>query len=84
MTKNYLDELILAFVKRYIKQLSDDEFLELTCDLKNLHDRLIEIIYGESSLRFRNPTRVTADILGRTKDLIRHFLKEIRKRGKVG
>ena len=74
-----LDEVLLDFAKEYIKNLSNEEYLGLAYNSKHLHDKLIEFVYGQSSLRFKNPTRVTADIFGLAKSSIKDFMRKLRK-----
>lgn len=38
-----LDLFLLDAAKGYIRSLSDEQFLALTCDLTNLHDELIRM-----------------------------------------
>jgi len=77
---SYLDQVLLEAAKRYLKSLDDEQFRELTCDLTNLHDGLICLVYFEALRRFRNPVRITADIFTRAKRTIKDFLRKMRKK----
>ena len=58
-----LDLFLLDAAKGYIRSLSDEQFLALTCDLTNLHDELIRTVHRQSLHRkFRAPFKVTADV----------------------
>jgi hypothetical protein len=56
-----LDLFLLEQAKGYLKSLSDEQFLALTCNLTNLHDGLIRLVHNQSLSRsFRAPNGVTA------------------------
>ena len=72
---DYLDQFLLETAKDYLKSLSDEQFLALTCNLTTLHDGLIRLVHNQSlARRFRAPNRVTAGIFDRRKDTIKKFL----------
>lgn len=72
-----LENVMLEAAKSYLKSLSDEQFLALTCDLSNLHDGIIRIVYNQVLIRqFRAPNRVTADVFLLSKSSI---IKNLRK-----
>ena len=76
-----LDLFLLDEADGYIRSLSDEQFLALTCDLTNLHDGLIRLVHQQSLYRkFRAPFTVTADVFLCSKDNIKYF---INKKGKI-
>ena len=76
-----LDLFLLDAAKGYIRSLSDEQFLALTCDLTNLHDELIRTVHIQSLHRkFRAPFKVTADVFLCSKDNIKYF---VNKKGKI-
>lgn len=74
---NYeLEQVLLEAAKAYLKTLSNEDFLALTCHLTTLHDGLIRLVYHQAIIRcFRAPIRVTADVFVCSKDNIKHFLR---------
>ena len=76
-----LDLFLLDAAKGYVRSLSDEQFLALTCDLTNLHDELIRMVHQQSiNRKFRAPYKVTADVFLCSKDNIKYF---INKKGKI-
>lgn len=76
-----LDLFLLDAATGYIRSLSDEQFLALTCDLTNLHDELIRTVHMQSLHRkFRAPFKVTADVFLCSKDNIKYF---VNKKGKI-
>ena len=76
-----LEQFLLEQAKGYLKSLSNEDFLALTCNLTNLHDELIRTIHMQSLHRkFRAPFKVTADVFLCSKDNIKYF---VNKKGKI-
>jgi len=77
-----LDLFLLDAAKSYVRSLSDEQFLALTCDdLTNLHDELIRMVHQQSlNRKFRAPYKVSADVFLCSKDNIKYF---INKKGKI-
>ena len=74
MNKN-LEQVLLEAAKGYLKSLSNEEMLALTCNLTTLHDELIRLVYHQAIIRcFRAPLRVTADIFLCSKRNISKYL----------
>ena len=74
---DYLDQFLLETAKGYLKSLSDEQFLALTCNLTTLHDGLIRLVYHQAIYRcLRAPIRVTADVFLCTKANIKYFLSK--------
>ena len=72
-----LENVMLEAAKSYLKSLSDEQFLALTCDLSNLHDGIIRVVYYQVLIRqFRAPNRVTADVFYLSKKQIGRVLKK--------
>lgn len=70
-----LDLIMLEAAKSYLKSLSDEDFLALTCNLTHLHDGVIRLVHNQSLIRgFRAPVRVTADVFVCTKRNITKYL----------
>ncbi len=70
-----LDLFLLEQAKGYLKSLSNEQFLALTCNLTNLHDGLIRLVHNQSLSRcFRAPNSITAGIFDRRRDTIKKFL----------
>ena len=70
-----LEQVLLEAAKAYLKTLSNEDFLALTCNLTTLHDGLIRLVYHQAIIRcFRAPIRVTADIFVCTKRNITKYL----------
>ena len=73
-----LDQVLLEAARGYLKSLNDEQFLAMTCDLTNLHNRLIRLVHTEALIRqFRAPIRVTADFFMLTKSSV---IKNLRKK----
>ena len=73
---DYLDLFLLEAAKGYLKSLSNEDFLALTCNLTTLHDGLIRQVYNQACHRnFRAPIRVSADVFVCTKRNISKYLK---------
>lgn len=64
--KTELHEVILTWVKDYVRSLSDNDFLALTCNMRQLFCGLVSIIREESSRRNINPTSNTARTFDRS------------------
>lgn len=64
--KTELHEVILTWVKDYVRSLSDNDFLALTCNMRLLFCELVAIIREESSRRNINPTSNTARTFDRS------------------
>ena len=76
-----LDLFLLDAAKAYIRSLSDEQFLALTCDLTNLHDELIRTVHMQSLHRkFRAPFKVTADVFLKAVPLSPKLKKKANKR----
>ena len=59
--KTDLDQFLLEEAKGFLRSLSDEQFLALTCNLTTLHDGLIRLVHNQSlDRKFRAPNRVTA------------------------
>ena len=72
---DYLELFLLEAAKGYLKSLSNEDFLALTCNLTTLHDGLIRQVYNQACIRsFRAPNRVTADVFGCSKRNIYKYL----------
>ena len=70
-----LEQFLLERAKGYLKSLSNEDFLALTCNLTTLHDGLIRLVHNQSlSRQFRAPNRVTAAVFDRRTDTIKKFL----------
>ena len=70
-----LDQFLLEAAKGYLKSLSDEQFLALTCNLTTLHDGLIRLVYHQAIYRcLRAPIRVTADVFQCSKRNISKYL----------
>ena len=71
-----LELFLLEQAKGYLKSLSNEDFLALTCNLTTLHDGLIRQVYNQACHRnFRAPIRVSADVFVCTKRNISKYLK---------
>lgn len=58
-----LEQIMLEAAKAHLRQLDDEQFLAVSCDLQQLHDGIIRIVYHQSLRRmYRAPRRVTADV----------------------
>ena len=58
-----LEQIMLEAAKAHLQQLDDEQFLAVSCDLQQLHDGIIRIVYHQSLRRmYRAPRRVTADV----------------------
>jgi hypothetical protein len=74
--KTELEQFLLEEAKGFLRSLSDEQFLALTCNLTTLHDGLIRLVHNQSlNRKFRAPNRVTAEIFDRRKDTIKKFLR---------
>ena len=73
--KTEFEQVLLEQAKGYLKSLSDEDFLALTCNLTTLHDGLIRLVYHQAIIRcLRAPVRITADIFVCTKRNITKYL----------
>ena len=58
-----LEQIMLEAAKAHLQQLDDEQYLAVSCDLQQLHDGIIRIVYHQSLRRmYRAPRRVTADV----------------------
>ena len=58
-----LEQIMLEAAKAHLQQLDDEQLLAVSCDLQQLHDGIIRIVYHQSLRRmYRAPRRVTADV----------------------
>ena len=72
---DYLEQFLLEAAQGYLKSLSDEQFLALTCNLTTLHDGLIRQVYNQACVRnFRAPIRATADVFACSKRNISKYL----------
>ena len=75
--KTDLDQFLLEEAKGFLRSLSDEQFLALTCNLTTLHDGLIRLVHNQSlDRKFRAPNRVTADVFVCSKSAIIKILKK--------
>ena len=72
-----LDLFLLEQAKGYLKSLSNEQFLALTCNLTTLHDGLIRQVYNQALVRnFRAPIRASADVFLCSKRNITKYLSQ--------
>ena len=67
---------LLEAAKRYLKSLSNEDFLALTCDIYALITGLVRLVRNESAARNINATDNTAQTFHRSKRHIRRILQE--------
>jgi hypothetical protein len=73
--KTELEQIMLEAAKAYLKTLTNEQFLALTCNLTLLHDGIIRLVYHQAIIRcLRAPVRITADIFVCTKRNISKYL----------
>ena len=78
--KTELEQFLLEVAKGYLKSLSNEDFLALTCNLSLLHDGLIRLVYYQAIIRcLRAPIRITADVFVCTKRNISKYLSKKRE-----
>ena len=70
-----LEQIMLEAAKAHLQQLDDEQFLAVSCDLQQLHDGIIRIVYHQSLRRmYRAPRRVT-DKRERSKEKINNMIQ---------
>ena len=74
--KTELEIVLLEAAKGYLKSLSDEQFLALTCDIFALIVGLVRLVRNESAARNINPTDNTAKTFRRSPRHIRRLLAE--------
>ena len=71
--KTELHEVLLEFAKQFLRNLSKEDFLALTCDIGKLIRGLVQLVRNESAARNIDSTANTAQTFGRTKRQIRNL-----------
>ena len=71
-----LDLFLLDAAKGYIRSLTDEQFLALTCDHSSLLAGLVRLVRNQSSARGIDPTANTAKTFRLSTRQIRNILKK--------
>ena len=74
--KTELHEELLKMAKSFLHDLSNEDFLGLTCDIVKLIGGLVRLVRNESAARNINPTANTARTFDRSPRHIRRLLEE--------
>ena len=74
--KTELHEELLKMAKSFLHDLSNEDFLGLTCDIVKLIGGLVRLVRNESASRNINPTANTARTFYRSPRHIRRLLEE--------
>ena len=71
--KTELDEVLLEMARVILREMSNDDFLALTCNIKKLIKGLVQLVRNESARRNLNATANTAQTFDLTKRHIRNL-----------